>query len=150
MGLARCARRHRLRSHSMAVGEQPFQLSAHQPAGQHPSKNTKRQDILDSIFDEAGVIAGGDEAVCVIPPAKRASELDVSKLAALDVIAVFKNPSNPKRPGSNAQHAPVAVANSGRALFHFEWLPGRCQAIDCARLGMPEKYFLSRGFDSRA
>ncbi len=134
----------------MAVSEQPFQLPAHQPAGQHPSQDTKRQDILDSIFDEAGVIAGGDEPVSVIPPAKRARELDVSTLAALDVIAVFKNPPNPERPGSNAQHTPVAVANSGRALLHFEWLPGRREAIDCARLGMPEKYLLSRGFDFRA
>src|SRR5258708_6078950 len=102
----------------MPVLKQAVESSFDDASQKPPPCESKRQGILDPVFQIAGEGSVGFEQVRVLPSRKRPPDLDVPELPVLDVRAVLRNPSDRegKRPIASSTTPPSRMPPDWRTI----------------------------------
>src|SRR6266850_1003656 len=134
----------------MPVLKQTIELSFDDASRKPPPRESKRQCVVDAVFQIAGAGAVGFEQVRVLPSRKRPANLDVPELPVLNVRAVLGNPADAERPASDRQLDAPAVLDAARLADHAHRLARWSEPLQGARRLVPAEDPLDRGSNARA
>lgn len=115
--------------------EKALDFSADEISGDEIAETAERDLVGDFVEEEAGVGPIGEKAMGVFPAAERAANLDVSKLATRNIVAMLGDPEKAKR--TDAKRHASAVFDATGAGNNAQALTRRSEVFKSAGLGMP-------------
>src|SRR5215203_77632 len=133
----------------MPVLEHPFQTGTDEPAAEPPAKRAQRQLVDDPVLEPAGARPGRLHPVLVLPAGERSADLHVAEASPGHASLDARYPGYGERPQTDDE--PDLGALLDRALpRHLDPLPGRDEALESLRPGVPAEHLVGRGVDPDA
>jgi len=121
--------------------EHLFKFAADEPARYPSSEKTEREGVFQFIFEEARRWAVRFKRMRMFPIGEWTGHLDITEIAALFVVLMFRNPALAKGPPPKPEHDARPALDSARFLDHFDVFARCRETFERIRQGMPGIHF---------